>query len=156
MVVKPQNLLLTKQAGSNTLGSMYHYHGLMKYPVVVLILLYALAGGHTLCAYWHCPHPTPHCDHPCGDSHHQEEEPCCCPDEPCSRKHHCDGNDQPTIVVRRDVDDTTNPLTVPFLDCVAFVGIELPPVGIVLHDAVAVCSSALPVRLHLLYRSLLI
>ena len=151
-----KNFLLTKQAESNIIGSMYYYHDFMKCSVIVLILLYALAGGHGLCAYLHCSYPSSHSNRHCGDSHHQEDESSCCSGDPCHGKHHCDGNDQSPVIVRRGTWDSANPLTVPFVDFVALGVIEPPPGNVSFREAVPVGHSALPVRLHLLYRSLLI
>ena len=129
---------------------MNRYFGFAQYPVLILALL--PMGGHLFCCA-HC--------HSCEHIHHEAESllpvNCCqCQETPCNHKHECNSSDQPVIMPQRSNDESVKPLWTAFESFSAFVPvIGESAVVSCLHD-ISPSLSALPVRLHMLYRSLLI
>jgi len=132
---------------------MQRYPRIIQYLVLCLAFLYAFAGGHFLCA-----HSVSHLEHQCDQTHHQtpkDHSPsCCCPVDSGGQKHRC--HSQPVIIVHRGVKESTNSLQNPYIAFVSVFPEEGSPGTSSLHDANVVSLSVPPVRLHLLYRSLLI
>jgi len=132
---------------------------LVKYPLFMIAILPTLLGGHLFCCAY---------DLPCEHTHHEslESRPItsCCLDVhfeheceyTCDHTHHCQGNDQPAITPSRSINKTVKLFSIPVCDCtpVASVCHQFQVTGF--HNTIVESFSALPVRLHLLYRSLLI
>ncbi len=154
---------------------MDRYPSLLKFLVVFLTVLHTLAGGPLYCcAQGHRPE-TDRKDIECGHvadaflmlchSHHHDHayhamnaspDSICrrCQDDPCH--HVCDGGDFQAICPSRNVDETWEHFLISSSFSVVTVPVTLQAVSIGYQDAVPISSSALPLRLHLLYGLLLI
>ena len=129
---------------------MDRYFGFAKYPVLILALL--PMGGHLFCCA--------HCHSCCEQTHHDASEYLqpvhCCQETPYKHKHECNGNSQPVIVSRRSGDESVKPFWISFTGLSAFIPVLCEPALVNDPHVIPLSPSALPVRLHLLYRSLLI
>jgi len=130
---------------------MNRYFGFAKYPVLILALL--PMGGHLFCCV-HC--------HSCEHVHNEASEyllpvNCCQHQEtPCNHKHECYGNDQPVIMPQRSNAELIKPFWTAFDSLFVIVPVICEPAVVSYHYDISSSLSALPVRLHMLYRLLLI
>ena len=120
-----------------------------KYLIRFLVLLYMLVTAHLVC----CAHTHPEESH---SQHCSGEHPvmCCCQNG--HDAHACNEAEQPMIRVQRDVDEAVKLFPISLLAFVSDVPVthSLHSTGIC--DAATISLAAPSVRLHLLYRSLLI
>ena len=126
------------------------YSDYIRYLVISLAVLYALADGHLLCAP--CLASSQHiCEH---SQHHTPgifTSASCCSDDH-NRRLLCNGNDLPAIVVQCSVDELAKLLE---FHAGIFVFAEYQPSLPGLCDSLTLYSSARSLRLHLLYGVLL-
>jgi hypothetical protein len=125
---------------------MSRYPGSIRYFAVLLALLYVLASGHLLCAHFHCSHSVSLNEHDCACKHSHQE-----PEEHCD--HECSIDAQLAIRVPCNVGESVSLLKYFSAD---FVSTDCPVERIIYRDTFTICSSALSLRLHLLYGVLLI
>jgi len=135
---------------------MERYPSCLKYLVLVLALLHSLTGGHLVCyAYSHLSQLNQH-EHRCHSPHCQSPGSLksCCQDVPYDCQHICDG--QLATRTLRGTDEAATLVPIPSSDCVSFVSAFYPSVLSDDRDAIAGLYPALPLRLHLFYKVLLI
>ena len=130
----------------------------IRYLAVCLVMLYALTGGHFLCALCHFSHSAELTKHDCSHSQCQPPEvppptPCC--SDNCEG-HPCDTGELPDVILQRTNDESVNPFLVSSVvfDSDVSLGYQQGHVGY--HETITFNLSALSLRLHLLYRVLLI
>ena len=151
--------ILTQFYQFDRLSLMNRSPDFIRYFVVFLIIQYILSDGHLLCAHFHCSHTAPHGGRNCGNDHSCRQSPkdmreTCVPCEPCD--HECNGSVKHAFRVQRNVDESVNLLQNLSTDCVIALPYEVLSDRCGYRDAITDYPSALSVRLHLLYRSLLI
>ena len=126
------------------------YPDFIRYLTVSLAVLYALAGGHLLCAP--CLASSRHiCEHHQHYTSGILTSANCCSDDH-NRRLLCNGNELPAIVVQCSADKLAKLLE---LHAGIFVFAEYQPSLPGFHDTLTLYSSARSLRLHLLYGVLL-
>jgi hypothetical protein len=124
----------------------------IRYFAILLAVLYVLADGHLLCEHFHCVHSDSHSEHDCGRDCSQpmpEEH-----DDPCN--HECNNGERPVVLVQRNVEESVDLLKNLSVGFTFVCSMEVPAENVGFRDVVTACPSASSLRLHLLYRSLLI
>ena len=139
---------------------MDRYPSCVNYLVLFLLLLHTLASGHLVCyAHFLPTQPEQHvaycCDHPCCPPPEENLPVHYCQNDTC-HSHHCNENKQPAIRTSRCIDETVNLMPVLIPKYISSVVVVPQSVIIGFLDTVARSPSALPLRLHLLCKVLLI
>ena len=129
---------------------MIRCFGFNKCRVLILLLLSVVAGGHVLCcAHWH----------PCEHEHHEvlddHSTPCCCQLVPCNHDRQCSENEQTVEARGKRVGEKRNFCGYAISTLFHFSHLSHLTTSC-LRDHVTDNLSALPVRLHLFYKLLLI
>jgi len=130
------------------------YSRFIRHFAVLSVVLYALSDGHLFCAHFHCSHAAPqrkYDDCGCDHSHHPASEE---QEEPCD--HECLDTVQPAIRVHGGVNELEYLLQNFSVGFVTATPTECQPNGGGARDVSMTHYSAASLRLHLLYRSLLI
>ena len=109
----------------------------IRFFAVLLAMLCASPDGSLLCTHFHCQHSA--------------SQP---PSDPYD--HEYDDEEQPAVLVQRSVDESVSPAPNCVADFVSSVPAKCPPEMVGFRDTVTASPSSLSLRLHLLYRSLLI
>ena len=140
-------------------SNMKRSMNLVKYPLFIIAILPTVLGGHLFCCAY---------DLPCEHTHHEtlESRPitsCCLEvsfdhkcEYVCDHTHDCQGNDQPAITPSRGINKTLKPFSIFVCDCIPVASACQQLLATGFHEKIVEHSSALPVRLHLFYRLLLI
>ena len=136
---------------------MNRYHDFIRYLAVCLIVAYASTGGHVLCAICHFSHSLEHAEHHCGHSQCQPSEvppPTHCESEPCEG-HPCDIDELPDVILPRSNDEPISPPSVSSSIVGSDVSVKYQP-SLIDFRTITSHTDALSLRLHLLYRVLVI
>ena len=137
---------------------MDRYPAFVKYLAVFLIAAHMLAGGHLLCALCYSAHVIGYAKHDYGCSRCLPPEvppPVHCYSDNCEG-HPCDTGELPAVIVQRNNDESANLSSVFSLVCDSGVFTQYQPSPSSFRDTPAFNSSALVLRLHLLYGVLVI
>ena len=139
------------------MDSMNRDPGFIKYSILFLALLHVIVSGHVVCCAHFVSQFVCHFGDHCRHSHHQVPENhqpvCCCPNDHNDEEFSCNVNDQPAVAPQRDGGETEN------LAPSAVFAPVLRITPLILSGSrgpLTPGSSTAPLRLHLLYRSLLI
>ena len=138
-------------SGLSSFNSMVYHSNFIKYTALILALLPLVAGGSLFCyAHWL----------PCECVHHKSSS--CCQKTECDQEHKCTCDqhkcsniDQPVLTTPRNTNLSVSGFQDYACDCTSAVSVNHQPAETGFRDAVTK-SSAPVVRLHLLFRSLLI
>ena len=138
---------------------MERYSDSIRYLAVILAALYALAGGHLLCAPC-LASPAPQCaGHICEHSQHRTPgnvtSANCCSDKHGGKSTLCNGNDFPAIVVQCSIYKLIKLLELPIGGFVSTVSAKCQPSLFGIDDAPTFCYPVFSSRLYLLYEVLL-
>jgi hypothetical protein len=137
---------------------MERYSDRTKCFAVFLAAMYALAGGHLLCASCYFEYATQPAEHSCV--HFQASEIHlslgCCSDHPGTRNYLCSHNDLPAIIAQRNIIESSELLINSFAGFISVVSSVSQPNLVGFCDTITFNHPAISLRLHLLYEVLLI
>ena len=136
---------------------MSRYTDFVRYFVVCLVAMFALADGHLFCALCHSTCTADSIEHDCGHSQCPIPEglPVYCCSDHCD-EHPCNTDEFSALIVPRKSNESASPPAVSPIIFASDIFAETPAKLPGVRDAEMCCSSALSLRLHLLYGVLVI